>query len=259
MAGHNKWSKIKHRKAVVDKRRSKVWTKVARAIVVAARHGGPDPNFNLSLRYAMDEARYANMPRDVVDRAIQKGAGGGDMSQYEVVRYEGYAPGGVAIIIDALTDNRTRTAGDVRLAFSDANGNMGATGCVAYMFQPRGRISVAPKGVVEDALVDCAASAGALDVQPPPPHVADDDDGDTSPWTILTEVGPFNAVREAIEKAGFTIVEAGLTMVPDTSVLVRGEQAKGVIDLVDALEDLDDVQKVYSNAEIPDDVLAELG
>ena len=261
MAGHNKWSKIKHRKAVVDKRRSKVWTKVARAIVVAARHSGADPNFNLSLRYAMDEARYANMPRDVVDRAIQKGAGGGDMSQYETVRYEGYAPGGVAIIIDALTDNRTRTAGDVRLAFSDANGNMGATGCVAYMFQPRGRICVAPKGVVEDALVDCAASAGALDVQPPPARDDHDDhdDNNASPWTILTEVGPFSAVREAIEKAGYAIVEAGLTMVPDTNVLVRGEQAKGVIDLVDALEDLDDVQKVYNNADIPDDVLAALG
>ena len=257
MAGHNKWSKIKHRKAVVDKRRSKVWTKVARAIVVAARHGGPDPNFNLSLRYAMDEARYANMPRDVVDRAIQKGAGGGDMSQYETVRYEGYAPGGVAIIIDALTDNRTRTAGDVRLAFSDAGGNLGATGCVAYMFQPRGRISVAPGNVVEDALVDCAASAGALDVQPPPP--ADDDDADPAPWTVLTEVGPFNAVREALEKAGYTIIEAGLTMVPDTTVRVGAEQARSVIDLVDALEDLDDVQKVYSNADIPDDVLAALG
>lgn len=259
MAGHNKWSKIKHRKAVVDKRRSKVWTKVARAIVVAARHGGPDPNFNLALRYQMDEARYANMPRDVVDRAIQKGAGGGDMSQYETVRYEGYAPGGVAVIIDALTDNRTRTAGDVRLAFSDVGGNMGATGCVAYMFQQRGRISVGSKNVVEDALVDCAAGAGALDVQPPPARDDDDDDAEGPPWTILTEVGPFNAVREALEKAGYTIVEAGLTMVPDTTVRVGAEQARGVIDLIDALEDLDDVQKVYSNADIPDDVLAALG
>ena len=247
MAGHNKWSKIKHRKAVVDKRRGKVWTKVAKAIIVAAKHGGPDPDSNLALRYAMDEARYANMPRDTIERAIKKGAGGGDTANYETIRYEGYGPGGVAVIVDALTDNRTRTITDVRLAFSDAGGNVGASGCVAYMFQPRGQILVAAKGLSEDRMMELAIDAGALDAQAP-----DDADDDEATWTILTEVPAFNTVRENLEKAGLSIALAELTMVPDTSTAVTGDNAKEVLSLIDALEDLDDVQKVYSNADISD-------
>lgn len=252
MAGHNKWSKIRHRKAVVDKRRSKVWSKVARAITVAARHGGGDPNFNLSLRYAMDEARYANMPRDVIERAVQKGSGGGDMSAYETVRYEGYAPGGVAVIIDALTDNRTRTATDLRNAFNDQAGNLGATGCVGYLFLPRGRIAIAAKGVAEDALLEVALNAGAADVQPP-----DDASSEDGHWTVLTEIPAFHKVKDALEQAKYTVTEAELGMFPEQLVTVRGEAAKSIIDLVEALEDLDDVQKVYTNADIPDEEIGE--
>lgn len=259
MAKHNKWSKVKHRKAAVEKKRGKIWTKIAKAIIVAAKHGGPDPTSNLTLRYAMDEARYANMPRDTVERAIQKGAGGGDTSNYENVRYECYGPGGVAIIIDALTDNRTRTATDVRLAFSTYGGNLGASGCVAYMFQQRGQIFIDGKPQVEerrsrepakplseDRVMEVAMDAGALDVEPP-------DDEREPVWTILTDALTFNAVKQAIEKAGLPITDAALTMIPENWVAVSGEHAASLTELIDALEELDDVQKVYSNAEFPDE------
>lgn len=243
MAGHNKWSKIKHRKAVVDKRRGKVWTKVAKAIIVAAKNGGPDPASNLTLRYAIDEARYANMPRDTIERAIQKGAGGGDTSTYETVRYEGYGPGGVAILVDALTDNRTRTITDVRLAFTKAGGNVGATGCVAYMFQSKGEIQVVAKGVSEDKIMEVAIEAGADDVRPPS-DLQDEDDV----WTILTSVPAFITVKDAIEKAGFKVGSAELAMIPDNTTAVAGEQGEVLGELVDSLEELDDVQKVWTNA-----------
>ncbi len=245
MAGHNKWSKIKHRKAVVDKRRGKVWTKVAKAIMVSARHGGPDPSFNLSLRYAIDEARYANMPRDVIERAIKKGAGGEDTSQYENVRYEGYAPGGIAVIVDALTDNRTRTAADVRGAFSDAGGNLGTQGCVGYLFAQKGQIVVAAEGVDGEKLFALAVEAGADDVREP--AAGEDHEGD--PWIVLTDVPSFQRVKEAIEAAKYKIEEAALEMIPADRTPVSGEQADVVGAMLEALEELDDVQKVYSNAE----------
>lgn len=245
MAGHNKWSKIKHRKAVVDKRRGKVWTKVAKAIMVSARHGGGDPNFNLSLRYAIDEARYANMPRDVIDRAIKKGAGGEDTSQYETVRYEGYAPGGIAVIVDALTDNRTRTAADVRGAFADAGGNLGTQGCVGYLFAQKGQIVVAAEGVDGEKLFALAVEAGADDVREP--AAGEDHEGD--PWVVLTDVPSFQRVKEAIEAAKYKIEEAALEMIPADRTPVSGEQADVVGAMIEALEELDDVQKVYSNAE----------
>ncbi len=241
MAGHNKWSKVKHRKAIVERRRGKVWTKVAKAIIVAARHGGPDPDSNLTLRYAMDEARYANMPRETVERAIRKGAGGEDTSSYETVRYEGYGPGGIAFVIDALTDNRTRTATFVRLAFSDAEANLGTSGCVGYMFRNKGRIVIAGEGVTEESIMHVAIEAGADDVCAP----EDDDDS----WTVLTTVPDFIRVRDAMESAKFKVEEAGLSMIPDTTTAVTGETADAVGSLIEALEELDDVQKVYTNAE----------
>lgn len=252
MAGHNKWSKIKHRKAVVDKRRGKVWTKVSKAIIVAAKNGGPDPTSNLSLRYAIDEARYANMPRDTIERAIQKGAGGSDTSSYESTRYEGYAPGGVAVIVDALTDNRTRTVGDVRLAFGDHSGNLGNSGCVAYLFDTRGQITLDGKGITEDRLMEIAADAGADNIEP------SGDEEDRS-WTVSTAPGSFQTVKEALEKAKLTITDAQIAMVPQNRVEVRGEAAKEILALIDALEELDDVQKVYANFEIPDDEIEKLG
>lgn len=247
MAGHNKWSKVKHRKAVVDKRRSKVWSKVSRAIIVAARHGGADPNFNVALRQYIDEARYANMPRDVIERAIQKGSGGGDTSAYESVRYEGYGPAGVAVLVDALTDNRTRTAADVRNMFADHGGNLGASGCVAYLFQPRGTISVAAAGLSEDRVMEAAIAAGALDALPP-----DDPGDDEAAWTITTRPDELARVKAEAERAGLAILHAGLEMTPDTLAPVSGEAARSVIALLDGLEELDDVQKVYSNADITD-------
>ncbi|NUQ67965.1 MAG: YebC/PmpR family DNA-binding transcriptional regulator [Phycisphaerales bacterium] len=244
MAGHNKWSKIKHRKAVVDKRRSKVWTKVARAMTVAARESGPDPSFNVALRCAIDEARYANMPRDVIERAIQKGAGGGDQSNYDAIRYEGYAPGGVAIIVDALTDNRARTATDVRNAFGDHAGNLGTSGCVAYLFQPRGTIIAQAPGLADEAVFEAAIAGGALDAQAP----ADDD----TAWTFTSRVEDFNTLKSALEAAGLTIDDASLGMIAETYQRVEGEAARQVLALIEALEDLDDVQKVHSNADIVD-------
>ena len=253
MAGHNKWSKIKHRKAVVDKRREKVWTKVGKAMIVAAKHGGPDPAFNLALRYAIDEARYANMSREAIERAIKKGAGGGGGEDYEPVRYEGYGPGGVAVLVDALTDNRARTVGDVRLAFTKHSGNVGLTGCVAYLFDSRGQIVVNAAEIKEDRLLEAALDAGALDVESP-----DDPGEDGAVFTVLTDPFQFQRIKESIEKAGFTIVEAQIAMIPQTKVEVRGPAARTNIQLVDALEELDDVQKVYTNFDIPDDELARL-
>lgn len=248
MAGHNKWSKIKHRKAVVDKRRGKVWTKCSKAIIVAAKNGGGDPATNLALRYAIDEARYANMPRETIERAIQKGAVGGTGENYEPVRYEGYGPGGVAIIVDALTDNRTRTVGDLRLAFGNHGGSLGNSGCVGYMFQVKGRILVQAPGASEEKMMELAIEAGAEDCLAP-------DDASEEPWTFLCAVSQFQAVKEAIEKAGvgdragsLTIAEAEIAMVPNDTMEVSGEAAASLTELMDAIEDLDDVQKVYTNA-----------
>ncbi|MBX3403358.1 MAG: YebC/PmpR family DNA-binding transcriptional regulator [Phycisphaeraceae bacterium] len=250
MAGHNKWSKVKHRKAVVDSRRSKVWTKCVKLIMVAAKHGGPDPDMNLALRYAIDEARYANVPRETIERAIKKGVGELGGQNYENVRYEGYGPGGVAIVVDALTDNRTRTAGDVRNAFAKFGGNLGATGCVSFMFETRGEIAIAPAGVDADRLMELAADAGAKDVEP------STDDG---PWLVITDPTDFARVKDAVEKAGLTIDSAAISLSPTNSVAVTGDTARSILKLIDTLEDSDDVQKVYANFEIPEAELADLG
>jgi YebC/PmpR family DNA-binding regulatory protein len=250
MAKHNKWSKVKHRKAVVDKRRGKVWTKISKALMVAARNGGPDPDTNLTLRYAMDEARYANMPRDTVERAIQKGAGGGDTSNFEAVRYEGYAPGGIAVVVDALTDNRTRTITLVRTAFTEHDANIGASGCVAHMFQFSGQIHIEGANLSDEKIIEIALEAGARDVRSPAPLPDADDEAQ---WIVLTDIPSFNAVKDALEKAGLPITEASLAMVPDALVAVAGDNAHTVAQLIEALEDIDDVQKVYTNAELTED------
>jgi YebC/PmpR family DNA-binding regulatory protein len=247
VAKHNKWSKIKHRKAVVDKRRGKVWTKISKAIMVAARHGGGDPSSNLSLRYAMDEARYANMPKDTVQRAIDKGIGAGDMSSFESVRYEGYAPGGIAIVVDALTDNRTRTITLVRQAVEDHDGKLGTSGCVAYMFQHVGRIAIVGKGLSDEQVISSALDAGASDVRGPEGDLDSDEEYE---WTVLTQIPAFNSVKERMEQVKFPIAEASLAMVPDALVRVAGDAAEQVLAMIDALEDIDDVQKVYTNADI---------
>lgn len=250
MAGHNKWSKIKHRKKVVDKRRSKAWTMCSRAIISAARQGGPDPDFNFALRAALEEARYHNVPKDNIERAIKKGVGGGDGDDYEPVRYEGYGPAGVAIVVEALTNNRTRTAADLRLIFSKHGGNLGTTGCVSFMFETKGRIIVSAKASDEERLFEIAAGAGADDLSL--------DDSDEPSFTILTSVPAFVAVKAAIEGAKFTISEAAIEPIATTLSVVTAEVAKELLELVDALEDDEDVKRVTTNADIPEDVLASL-
>lgn len=250
MAGHNKWSKIKHRKAAVEKKKTKVWTKIVKTIMVAAKNGGMDPDCNLPLRYAIDEARYANVPRDTIERAIKKGAGELGSQNFENLRYEGYGPGGAAIVIEALTDNRTRTASDIRAAFSKHGGNLGATGCVGFMFESRGQIVVPSKGVDADRIMEMAINAGAHDVAEP----VDED----SPWMITTEPLDFLKVKDAVEKAGFTIEDASITLVPGNTARVSGDDAKALLKLIDMIEESDDVQKVHSNYEIPDEELAAL-
>jgi YebC/PmpR family DNA-binding regulatory protein len=250
VAGHSKWHNIKHRKAAVDKKRGRLWSKCARAIIAAARGGGADPSSNLTLRYAIDEARYANMPRDTIERAIKKGAGAIGGESWEPVRYEGYGPGGVAILVDALTDNRTRTVGDLRLAFGKYGGNLGSAGSVSYMFEPRGQIVVAAEGASEETVMDSAIAAGATDVEPP--------ESEEGAWMVVTSPAQFQAVKEALEGVKLKIEEAGLAMVPTTRTSIRGEDARKLLALIDAVEDLDDVQKVYANFDIPDEEMSQL-
>lgn len=246
MAGHSKWHNIKHRKAAADAKRGKIWTKCAKAIMVAAKNGGPDPETNLALRYAIDEARYANMPRETIERNIKRGVGEIGGEDWEAIRYEGYAPGGVAVVVEALTNNRTRTAVEVRNAFSRYGGNLGTTGCVSFMFETKGVITL-PKGTSEDALMEAALEAGAEDVKAP------EGDGD---WLVYTPAASLHAVRDALEKAGLTVSDARLDNIPTTSVTVTGDTARDVLKLIEALEDNDDVQKVYANFDIPDSELA---
>lgn len=250
MAGHNKWSKIKHRKAQVEKKKTKVWTKIVKTIMVAAKNGGMDPDSNLALRYAIDEARYANVPRETIERAIKKGAGELGSQNYETVRYEGYGPGGAAIVIEALTDNRTRTAADVRSAFTKHGGNLGATGCVAFMFDSRGQIVIKPDGVDPDRLMEVALDAGALDISEP--------SGEDAPWVVLTEPTDFLRVKERLEKAGLAIEDAAITLIPNNTARVTGDDARNLLKLIDALEENDDVQKVHSNYEISEAEMAGL-
>lgn len=242
MAGHNKWSKIKHRKAAVEKKKTKVWTKCSRALMVAARQGGPNPDANVALRYAIDEARYANMPKETIQRAIDKGAGSATGADFEAITYEGYGPGGVAVIVDALTDNRTRTATDMRLIFGTHGGNLGASGCVAFLFSTKGQILVPASGIDEDRLIELALEAGADDVIPPEP-----DQDEPGFFEVLTPPASLMQIKETLNRAGIAIEQAEITKIPETTVEAPADQVQAVLDLLDALEDNDDVQKVYSN------------
>jgi YebC/PmpR family DNA-binding regulatory protein len=254
VAGHSRWHNIRHKKAISDKKRGKAWSKVSRAILAAARQGGSDPAANLALRYAIDEARYVNLPRDTIERLAKKGAGELQGQSFESVRYEGYGPGGVALLVDTLTDNRVRTVSEMRLIFGDHGGSLGGAGCVSYMFESQGEIYVPAGAVSEDRIMDAAVAAGASDVRAPEAGAA----GDDAVWTVVTAPSAFHAVRDALEKAGIGVSQAELTMVPSMRVLVTGENAKNLLELVDALEDNDDVQNVYGNFDIPEAELAAL-
>lgn len=247
MAGHSKWANIKHRKAAQDAKRGKLFTKLIRELVVAARAGGPIPEDNPRLRAAVDKALGANMKRDTIDNAIARGAGTNDADNMEELTYEGYAPGGVAVLVEVMTDNRNRTVGDVRHAFTKRGGNLGTDGSVAYLFSRSGLISFAP-GVDEDVLLEVGLESGADDV-----IVSDDGSVDVlTPWESLTEV------RDALLAAGLEPLDAEVTMLPSTEVELDIETAASVMGLIDMLEDLDDVQNVYSNANISEAVLSAL-
>ncbi|MDP9261879.1 MAG: YebC/PmpR family DNA-binding transcriptional regulator [Actinomycetota bacterium] len=246
MSGHSKWSSIKHKKGAADAKRGKLFSKLSRAIIVAAKEGGADPSGNLSLQNAIEKAKSYSMPKDNIDRAIAKGSGAdADASAFETVVYEGYGPSGVAVIVEALTDNRNRTASDVRHTFAKNDGNLGGSGAVSWLFERRGVVLVPAAGTDEDELTLAAAEGGAEDIAL-----------DGSSYQVLTAPENLAAVREAIEKAGFTIDSAELTMLPKTTVEVADEgDAKKVLRLMDQLEDNDDVQDVYANFDIPEQVL----
>ncbi len=253
MAGHSKWSNIKHRKERQDNKKGKIWSKCSKAIMAAARAGGPDTDTNLALRYAIDEAKYANMPKDTIKRAIDKGAGGTGGADFQEVIYEGYAPGGTAVLIVALTDNNTRTVSSVRTLFKKGGGSMGNAGTVAFMFQTKGQIILDANKYDEDTVMDAALEAGADDVQSP-----QGDDTDKGVWTILTEVSDFQSVKEALEAGNIEILEAGIARIPDNLIAVAGDDVRKVMNLIDALEDDEDIQKVYSNADFDAEALAKL-
>ena len=246
MSGHSKWSSIKHKKGAADAKRGKLFSKLSRAIIVAAKEGGADPANNLALQNAIEKARSYSMPKDNIERAIAKGAGEGtDGASFETVVYEGYGPEGVAVIVEALTDNRNRTASEVRNMFSKHGGNLGATGAVAWQFERRGVVLVAADDVDEDELVLAAADAGAEDVER---------DGET--FVVSSSPDELMAVRQALETGGFSLESVGLSMVPKTTVAIGDEStAKQVVRLVEGLEDNDDVQDVYANFDIPETVL----
>ncbi len=237
MAGHSKWANIQHRKGRQDEKRGRVFSRLAKEITVAARMGGGDAAFNPRLRLAVDKAKAVNMPADNIDRAVKKGTGELEGVTYEESRYEGYGIAGAAVMVDCLTDNKTRTVADVRHAFNKYGGNMGTDGCVAYQFKHCGQLLFAP-GTSEDALMEAALEAGADDV-------ATNDDGSIE---VLTDPYQFGEVREALEKAGFTAEFGEVTMKPLNETELAGEDATRMQKLLDALESLDDVQAVYSSA-----------
>jgi YebC/PmpR family DNA-binding regulatory protein len=248
MAGHSKWANIKFRKAAQDARKGKLFTRLIREIAVSAREGGGDADANPRLRAAMDKAFAANMAKDVIERAVNRGAGGGEGGDYEEVRYEGYAPGGIAILVECQTDNRNRTVGEVRHAFSKHGGNLGTDGSVGYMFKTVGVIVFAP-GSDETAIMEAAADAGALDV-------ATDADGYIE---VTTDPSDFHGVEQALEAAGLEPERADIVQRAQSEVDVSEEDGAKVLKLLDALEDLDDVKGVYSNANFPDSLFAEAG
>jgi YebC/PmpR family DNA-binding regulatory protein len=245
MAGHSKWANIKHRKAAQDKTRGKVWTKLIREVTVAARAGGGDPGSNPRLRLAMDKAFGANMPRDTVERAIKRGAGGAEGENYEEIRYEGYGPGGVAVMVDCMTDNRNRTVSEVRHAFTKYGGNLGTDGSVAYLFTKQGIVSFQP-GTDEDQVMEAALEAGALDV------IVNED----TSLDVITDPDEFTAVKEALTKAGLDAEVGEVTFNASTSAELDRDTAERLLKMVDVLEDLDDVQAVYHNADISDEIMA---
>ena len=247
MAGHSKWANIQHRKGAQDKKRGKLFTKLIREITIASRVGGSDINANPRLRLAIDKAKGQSMPKDNIERAVKRGAGEIDGADYEEIRYEGYGPGGVAVMVDCLTDNRNRTVAEVRHAFTKFGGNLGADGSVAYLFRQVGLMSY-PVGTDEDTIMEASLEAGAEDV-------VNNNDGSID---VLTDPAEFEQVRDALVSAKLKPEDAEVTMLASTQATLNEREAGSMIKMLEVLEDLDDIQNVYSNAEIPDEILAAL-
>ncbi|RME27176.1 MAG: YebC/PmpR family DNA-binding transcriptional regulator [Deltaproteobacteria bacterium] len=247
MSGHSKWSTIKHKKAAQDAKRGKLFTRLIREITIAARMGGGNPDHNPRLRSAIAEAKANNMPAANIERAIKKGTGELEGTTYEEITYEGYGPGGVAMMVEAITDNKNRTTSEIRKIFSKANGNLGEKGSVAWIFEAKGFIVVSKDSADEEKLMDIAIDAGAEDIQ---------EVDDT--FEITTGPSELHAVREALEQAGIKVISAKLDKIPQNTVPVSGKEAEAVLKLAEALEEHDDVQNVYANFDIDEQTLAEL-
>ncbi|MEE9220668.1 MAG: YebC/PmpR family DNA-binding transcriptional regulator [candidate division NC10 bacterium] len=247
MSGHSKWAGIKHKKAKVDAQRGRLFTRLIREVTVAARIGGGDPTGNPRLRDAIDKAKAGNMPQDNIARAIKKGTGELEGVTYEDCVYEGYGPGGVAVMVEAVTDNRNRTTAEVRKIFSRLGGNLGEAGCVGWMFDKKGLIQVTAKGVDEEQLLAVALEAGAEDVR-----------SEEQTFEVVIAPKDFGSVKTALEQAAFPIEHAEITMVPQSTIRVEGKTAEQVLRLVDGLEEHDDVQQVYGNFDIPEQIMAAL-
>jgi YebC/PmpR family DNA-binding regulatory protein len=248
MSGHSKWSQIKRQKGANDTKRGAVFTKVGREIAIAARAGGGDPDANFRLRLAIEKARSVNMPADNIKRAIERAAGGDKADEYEEIVYEGYGPGGVAVLVETATNNRNRTAGDVRSIFTRAGGSLAGAGSVAWQFEPLGLISVALGGIDPDEVALLAIDAGATDV-----------DTESDPLEISTSPGDLEAVRKGLEAAGVKVESGEITMRPKSTVEIDSGHARQNLRMIESLEDLEDVQRVTANFDLPDDVLAEAG
>jgi YebC/PmpR family DNA-binding regulatory protein len=244
MSGHSKWSSIKHKKAATDAKRGKIFTKLIKEITAAARMGGGDVDVNPRLRTAILAAKSENMPKDNIERAIKKGTGDLEGVNYEESIYEGYGPGGAAVLVESLTDNKNRTVADIRHIFSKRGGNMGESGCVAWMFDKKGYIAVENKAVDEEALMEAALDAGAEDIRE-----------DDSNFEVITAPEDFEAVKAAIDNASIPYIVAEVTMLPQSTTFLKGNEAEQMVKLMEALEDCDDVQKVYTNADIPDEIV----
>ena len=244
MSGHSKWSSIKHKKAATDAKRGKIFTKLIKEITVAARMGGGDLDANPRLRAAIAAAKNENMPKDNIERAVKKGTGELEGVNYEEIIYEGYGPGGAAVLVESLTDNKNRTVAEIRNIFGKSGGNLGENGCVAWMFDKKGYIAVERTAVDEDTLMETALDAGAEDIR--------EDNGN---FEVISEPGDFESLKEAIDRASIPYIDAEVTMLPQNTTNLAGKEAEQMVRLMEMLEDCDDVQKVYTNADIPDDLV----
>lgn len=244
MSGHSKWSTIRHKKAATDAKRGKIFTKLIKEITVSARMGGGDPGSNPRLKTAIAAAKAENMPKDNIDRAVKKGTGELEGVSYEESTYEGYGPGGAAVFVESLTDNKNRAVADIRHIFNKSGGNLGSSGCVAYLFDKKGYLVVEKSAADEETLMEVALEAGAEDVRE-----------DESNFEVITEPADFESVKSAVDEAKIPVVAAEVTMLPQTVARLEGKEAEQMIRMMEMLEDCDDVQKVYTNADIPEEMM----